>query len=122
MNNTPETHNSADCAWDDGVLGRSAEHVVVASAAECKEVDESLGLQPISIRLQKTLISNLKLIAQYHGIAYQPMIRDLLNRFAASEITQIARQLAEEADKQKDEAGGESGPVSEFLERERKRA
>lgn len=107
--------------WDTGELGRSLEHAVVADAEQIKAVDDSLGLQLVSIRLQKKLVSTLKLIASHHGIGYQPMVRDLLNRFAASEIQQILQDQLIEAKKQSDAAGGDAGPVSEFLERERKR-
>ena len=47
----------------------------------------------ISIRLQKDLIKKLKLIAKYHGIGYQLLIRDLLQRFARNELMQIAMEL-----------------------------
>jgi predicted DNA binding CopG/RHH family protein len=109
-------------AWETGELGRSEEHVKVAAPAVCKEVDDSLGLQLVSIRLQKSLIANLKMIAGHHGLAYQPMIRDLLNRFAVSEMKNIVCELVREAERQQKDAGGDVRPVSEFLERERKRA
>lgn len=118
------TAQSADTRdpWEEGDLGRSLEHAVVADEVEMKAVDDSLGLQLVSIRLQKKLIASLKMIATHHGIGYQPMIRDLLNRFAASEIQQILQDQLVEAKKQAEAAGGDGGPVSEFLERERKRA
>lgn len=78
-----------ECPWEAGELGQSEEHVRVATAEEMAEVDSALGLQMISIRLQKGLLDALKEIAKYHGIGYQPMIRDLLNRFARSEIKTI---------------------------------
>ena len=107
--------------WESGELGQSLEHAVLAAPEDCKAVDEALGLQLVSIRLQKKLIANLKAIAGYHGIAYQPMIRDLLNRFAVSEMRQILEAQLQESLRQAEAAGGEAGPVSEFLERERKR-
>lgn len=109
-------------AWDNGSLGRSEEHVAVVAPEECKAVDDSLGLQLVSIRLQKSLIANLKIVAAHHGIAYQPMIRDLLNRFVVSELKNMMHELVQEAERQQAEAGGAEGPVSEFLERERKHA
>jgi predicted DNA binding CopG/RHH family protein len=39
-----------------------------------------LGLQSISIRLQKELIEDLKLLAKEMGIGYQPYIRQLLTQ------------------------------------------
>lgn len=77
------------CPWETGELGQSEEHVRVATDAEMREVDDALELQMISIRLQKGLLCALKDIARHHGIGYQPMIRDLLNRFAMSEIRTI---------------------------------
>ena len=121
MNTTVEKTESED-PWDAGELGRSEEHVIVANPVVCTAVDESLGLQLISIRLQRALIANLKLVATYRGIAYQPMIRDLLNRFVVSEMKDIMHELVAVAEVQKEEAGGADSPVSEFLERERKRA
>lgn len=107
--------------WDDGELGQSLENAVVAHM-ESEEIDDSLGLQLVSIRLQKKLISTLKLIAGHHGIGYQPMIRDLLNRFAASEMQQVLQAHMLEAERQAEAAGGDQGPVSEFLQRERRHA
>jgi hypothetical protein len=92
-----------------------------------QEIDGALGLQPISIRLQKSLLKNLKVIANHHNVGYQPLIRDLLNRFARSEMrlilgAELEKRRAEleqiEAD-QKPEA--ELTPVDEFFERERRR-
>jgi predicted DNA binding CopG/RHH family protein len=51
-----------------------------ASAEREKELDENLGLQTISIRLQKGLLANLKRLAKHDGIGYQPYIRQILMR------------------------------------------
>jgi predicted DNA binding CopG/RHH family protein len=70
-----------DDEWESGALGRSQEHVGVLSKAECAAVDDALGLQVISIRLQKVLIENLKTLAKKEGIGYQPLIRQILTRY-----------------------------------------
>lgn len=103
--------------WENGELGQSADHAAVAQGSK-QEVDEALGLQLISIRLQKQLVSDLKKIAEYHGVGYQPMIRDLLNRFARSEIRSIITQRMSELEAS-EEAAVESStaPVKEFLEK-----
>lgn len=112
--------------WETGELGRSMEHAKVVPEQEAKGTDEALGLQLISIRLQRDLITNLKKIAEYRGIGYQPLIRDLLNRFVAFELKDILTEQLEEAKRQAEAAslaaGGAEGPVSKFLESERKRA
>jgi len=94
---------------------------VDAPKGEEEAVKRALGLQMVSIRLQPELIEVLKEIASYHGIGYQPMIRDLLNRFATSEIKDILSQRI--ADAQRKASGEEETvPVSQFLDRERKTA
>jgi predicted DNA-binding ribbon-helix-helix protein len=82
--------------WDSGELGRDAKYVACAPEELKKEIESALELQMISIRLQKELISELKLIADYRGISYQPLIRDVLSRFARAEIRQIASELREQ--------------------------
>ncbi len=69
-------------AWENGELGASDEHARKVSKAREKHIDESLGLQMISIRLQKDLINQLKKLAHEAGIGYQPYIRQLLTQHA----------------------------------------
>lgn len=78
--------------WDKRELGASPDHVGVASDAEMQEAMDALGLQPISIRMQKGLIQDLKMIASSHGIGYQPLIRDILNRFVEGEKKALLRE------------------------------
>lgn len=109
---TPEL----ECLWEAGVLGRSEEHVRVATDSEMREVDDALDLQMISIRLQKGLLQALKEIAGHHGIGYQPMVRDLLNRFARSEIKTILQDRLSNLDE--DESGVPAmKPVDDFVKR-----
>ena len=107
--------------WDTGELGRSEDHVVVVSDAVSKAIDASLSLHPVSIRLERSLIANLKLISRYRGVAYQPLIRDLLNRFMVSELKDIAKEMEAEQNKKK-KAGGEADAVANYFERESRRA
>ena len=80
-------------AWESGEFGLEEAYIKVTNAAEAAVIDDALDLKMISIRLQNDLIKKLKLIARYHGIGYQPLIRDLLQRFARSELMQIATEL-----------------------------
>ena len=75
-------HNqkSPEEAWDNRDLGASEEHVRKASPEREKALDERLGLQTISIRLQKSLIDDLKKLAEEDGIGYQPYVRQVLTR------------------------------------------
>src|SRR5580658_1651925 len=95
MNTLKTVPEDQDGPWDTGELGRDARYVERAPAELKKEVDEALALQMISLRLQKELIGELKLIADYRGIGYQPLIRDVLCRFARAEIRQINVELQE---------------------------
>ena len=79
-------------AWESGELGRDAAHAKPASQALAQQIDDALELQMISIRLPKELIEDFKMIATYHGIGYQPLMRDALKRFASSEMKVIATQ------------------------------
>jgi predicted DNA binding CopG/RHH family protein len=78
MKNTHKPNK--DQAWDNRDLGASEEHVRKASPAREKALDERLGMQTISIRLQKSLIDDLKELAEEDGIGYQPYVRQLLTR------------------------------------------
>jgi predicted DNA binding CopG/RHH family protein len=80
-------------AWDNGEYGLEEAFVKVTNAAEALEVDGALDLKMISIRLQKDLIEKIKVVAKYHGIGYQSLIRNLLNKFVRSELMQIALEL-----------------------------
>ena len=81
-------------AWEDGSLGRDMEHAQLAPHEIESQIDESLGMQMISIRLQKDLIEDFKRIAEFHGVGYQPLMRDALQRFAAAEYKLIALEYA----------------------------
>lgn len=88
MTITDKSASGAD-AWESGALGRDEKFVKKASAAQKQALQEALGLQMISIRLQQQLIDDLKFIATAHGIGYQPLIRDVLSRFVVTEKKQI---------------------------------
>jgi len=91
---TEETINH----WESGQLGLSEEHAEPISMEEMAELANGfdLELKPISIRLPRTLISQLKFIAHMHGIGYQPLIRDVLTRFTRPELIYLANQLADQ--------------------------
>ena len=78
-----------DEAWERGALGQSAEHAKRVSDDMAKEIDEALGLQMISIRLSKSTIDTYKTLAKMHGVGYQPMMRDVLERWVVGEMKQM---------------------------------
>lgn len=84
-----ETENTAE-AWESGKLGREEEYVSVADIDQ-NDIDEAAELKLISIRLQKHLIEDMKMIAKLNGIGYQPLIRQIITRFVNAEKKAILR-------------------------------
>jgi len=82
--------------WENGKLGQDAEYVVAATQEEELALDNALELKPISIRMPISLIKKLKIIADVHGIGYQPLMRDVLGRFARAEMITLLRQHEEQ--------------------------
>jgi len=81
--NTPE-------AWESGELGQSLEHTKVAPSNTASEINEALGLQMISIRLDKELIDMFKLLGSKYQMGYQPLMREALKRFVDGELKMVA--------------------------------
>lgn len=81
-------------AWLSGALGNDEEFVAVAPVNVEAVINDHLDLQPISIRLEKSLIEDFKLIAAMHGLGYQPLMRQTLKRFADCEKKRILREAA----------------------------
>ena len=77
-----------DSAWESRTVGASEEYVEVAPDIT-QELDRALDLHPISIRLQRSLVENLKALAHLHGLGYQPLVRQILTRWVESEVKQL---------------------------------
>lgn len=80
MTNTPNSSDDAEL-WESGQLGASEGHVRPVSRERTKEIQEALGLQPVTVRLQKELVEQLKILAKKEGLGYQPLIRHILTRY-----------------------------------------
>jgi predicted DNA binding CopG/RHH family protein len=111
-----------DEAWDEGRLGADEQYVAKSTHSTDEDINDALSLQPISIRLQKGLIDNLKTIAELNGIGYQPLIRQALTRFVECEMKQIALEAL--ANQRKQEQLAKQMAAEEQLAQEaaRKRA
>jgi hypothetical protein len=107
-----ETIDSTEEAWDSGELGATEEFAVVAEDDVQAVTDRHLDLQPISIRLEKSLIEDFKLIASIHGVGYQPLMRQILKRFADSEKKQILREAASNMELMRKEEGRKPRPAA----------
>lgn len=107
--------------WDEREFGASIEHAKLASDELSASVDEQLSLQAISIRLPRSLIKDLKEIASRYDIGYQPMVRDLLNRFARAEQKKYLNMRLSQLNEIED-GRGDTVPVSDFLSDMKKQA
>lgn len=88
-------------AWDERVLGANKRHAKHMDFGDEQEIDAALELQPISIRLQKSLIEDFKLIAEMNSLGYQPLMRQVLTRFVDCEKKRILREMASEKKKER---------------------
>ena len=85
---------ATDEAWDERSLGADENFVVVADDDISSIIDETIGLQAISIRLQKSLIEDFKAIAELNDIGYQTLMRQVLKRFADCEKKRLLKEMA----------------------------
>lgn len=88
-----------DDAWESRALGASEDHVAVAGEEHEIALDEALGLKCISIRLPKEMIEQYKLIGHFHGVGYQPLMRDVLSRFVPGALREILEEQSKKAEK-----------------------
>lgn len=97
---------STDEAWEDGTLGRDEKFVKADDKSHELQalIDDSLQLKLISIRMKESLISDLKLIAKKEGLGYQPLMKQVLERFVDAELKRYARaRMDEDQDHTSDE-------------------
>jgi len=84
MKDTHKKKHSEE-AWENRELGATEAFVRKVSPEREKALEEKVGLQIISIRLQKSLIDDLKALAREDGLGYQPYIRQLLTQHVRGE-------------------------------------
>ena len=96
---------ASDEAWESGELGNDPKFAKVFEDDVQPQIDEAIAMQPISIRLPKSLIETFKLLGQEHGLGYQPLMRRVLTRFAEAEMKRVLdehvaeqRRAVEDAD------------------------
>lgn len=61
---------------------------------ESPNLDDKIGLKPISIRFPVPLLEDLKAMALINRMGYQPLIREICKRFVDAEKRAFARDLA----------------------------
>jgi hypothetical protein len=84
----PELRQTGELEDWERDIGSSREHGAPASLDDSsklsKAIDEASGLHLVSVRLQKSLIEDLKAMAKDDGIGYQPLLRQILTRAVAA--------------------------------------
>jgi len=88
-------------AWETGELGEDEKYAKKVKVDE-NTLDEALELQMISIRLQKSLIDDLKNFATLEGLGYQPLMKRVLQRYVDGEKKRIANDCIADAIQQKE--------------------
>jgi hypothetical protein len=76
-------------AWEQGDAGLSAAHVQAAPPEIEKAIDDGLDLAPVTMRLQKSLVEQLKELASRNGLGYQPFVRQILTQYVREHADQI---------------------------------
>lgn len=84
-------------AWEDRALGADEAHVEVAGVEHLSALEDALGMQSISIRLPKQMVEAYKLIAVHHGVGYQPLMRDILQRFIPEGLKEVVEHHTKKA-------------------------
>lgn len=93
-NKKVKIENSAE-AWESGQLGSDIKHAKAVDKKMVAQIDEALGLQMISIRLEQDLIESYKLLGAKYDMGYQPLMREALKRFVDGEFKMIASEALE---------------------------
>ena len=87
---------ASDEAWESGELGNDPKFAKIFEGDIQRQVDEAIAMQPISIRLPKSLIETFKLLGQKHGLGYQPLMRRVIARFAEAEMKLVLNVVVAE--------------------------
>jgi uncharacterized protein (DUF4415 family) len=95
---TTEKIHGTEEAWESGALGLDERYVAVDPEQAATEalIEQTLGLKPISIRLDASLIEDFKMLGEIEGIGYQTLMRTVLRRFAEAEIKHLAHAWYEQ--------------------------
>lgn len=79
--------------WESRKLGASAKHAKRTSKEHNKKLDDMLGLQLCTFRIQKPLIEQLRGLAKLEGMGYQTFMRQILTRYVGENEHKLHRSL-----------------------------
>ena len=101
---------ASDEAWESGDLGNDPKFASIFAGEIQPQVDEAIAMQPISIRLPKSLVETFKLLGQRHGLGYQPLMRRVLIRWAEAEMKLVLNESVAEQRRTVERADEDDGP------------
>ena len=113
--------SSVEEPWESEQFGEN-ENFKRVTPERAAELDDALGLQAISIRLDKSLIESYKALGKFHGVGYQPLMRDALKRFADGEMRAIVMGLVGSQKKLSTSGKPHKSPASRNVQRGMKKA
>lgn len=111
------------CVWESRELGSDEQYIKVASEDQSLQLDNALGLKTIAIRLPINMIEAYKLIATHHGVGYQPLMRDILQRWVKEglrEVMAAQEKRSDEAEKRVSELSTKESPSGQESVQHRK--
>ena len=101
---------ASDEAWESGELGSDPKTAKIFEGDIQPQIDEAIAMQPISIRLPKSLVETYKLLGQKHGLGYQPLMRRVLTRFADAEMKRVLDEYVAEQQRAIEAAEDDDAP------------
>ena len=101
---------ASDEAWESGELGNDLKFAKIFEGDIQPQVDEAIAMQPISIRLPKSLVETFRLLGQEHGLGYQPLMRRVLTRFAEAEMKRVLNEYVAEQQRTVEDPNGDVPP------------
>ena len=97
-------------AWESGELGNEPKTAKIFEGDIQPQIDAAIAMQPISIRLPKSLVETYKLLGQKHGLGYQPLMRRVLVRFAEAEMKLVLNEYVAEQQRAAEDADDDGPP------------
>ncbi|MFG5779853.1 hypothetical protein ACFIQF_22565 [Comamonas sp. J-3] len=83
--------------WDAKEFGASDKNAMKASDESVSLLHEAAGMKAVSIRMPVEMIQAYKYIAAHHGVGYQPLMRDILQRFLPEGLKEVVAAESERA-------------------------
>ena len=81
-----QAENDSVSAWEDGALGEDGRFAVPLGPDESHALDDTLGLQVMSIRMPKDLVQQYEQRAKEKNVECRSLMRDVLSAHMAQPV------------------------------------